>query len=324
MDIKNIIVLFLILIVSIELLPYILTILFPDLCYGCSIVGKTHQKLNESIQLSKIAWVSYLILFLYLIYIASQLKNTILKITVIFFSLFFIYFPTLPLITLLNIILELIYKNPPFIHDYHSVFPASVEIEKHADKIIHEFKNYKNKPECIRKTNPAYKIELNSSPENCWRAIYLKKMGKIQDDEVPFFPITTELLKDEQIHNAIFSILDPGVEIPEHTGYYKGYLRYHLGVIIPEKTDKAYIMCGGEKYIWKQGEGILFDDLYLHYVKNPTQETRVVLYLDIKRKSTSFIMNTLNQIGLGLIKYSIMLNIFMKNQHTQRKIKENS
>jgi beta-hydroxylase len=230
----------------------------------------------------------------------------------------------MPLITLLNIILECVYKNPPFIHDYHSFFPASVEIEKHADEIIHEFKNYKNRPECIRKTNPAYKIEANITSENCWRAIYLKKMGKIQEDEIPFFPMTTELLKDKQIHNAIFSILDPGVEIPEHTGYYKGYLRYHLGVIIPDKPDKAYIVCGNEKYIWKEGKGIVFDDMYLHYVKNPTQETRVVLYLDVKRNNTSCLVNWINQMGLGVIHYSIMLNIFMKNQHNQRKITETS
>ena len=231
-----------------------------------------------------------------------------------------IYFPTLPLIGVVNILLSCIYKNPPFIHDYHDLFPASVDIESHADKIIHEFKNYKNRPECIRKSNPAYKIEVNSTKENCWRAIYLKKMGKIQEDEIPFFPITTELLKDEQIHNAIFSILDPGVAIPEHTGYYKGYLRYHLGVIIPDKPDKAYIVCGGEKYTWKEGEGIVFDDMYLHYVKNPTQETRVVLYLDVKRKNESVWVKTLNEIGFFLIEYSIMLNTFMKNQHNQRKI----
>jgi hypothetical protein len=320
----NIIIVILILLVSIELIPMFLTFLFPELCYGCTRIGKTQQFLNERIHLSKIVWLSYLFLFLFFIYLLSKWKNKIIKYLLIFICVFMIYLPTLPFIIIINLILSSIYKNPPFIYDYHELFPASIEIENNADKIIHEFKSYKNRPECIRKTNPGYKIEINSSKDNCWRAIYLKKMGKIQDELIPFFPITTELLKDKQIHNAIFSILDPGVEISEHKGYYKGYLRYHLGVVIPDKTDKAYIVCGGEKYTWKEREGILFDDMYLHHVKNPTNQRRVVLYLDVKRESNSDLINLINQFGIFLFENSIILNTFLKNQHNQTKIKENS
>jgi beta-hydroxylase len=142
---------------------------------------------------------------------------------------------------------------------------------------------------------------------------------------VQYFPNTIKLLKDQEIHNAFFSILDPGVEIPPHVGYYKGYLRYHMGVIIPNndtvKTDdKAYIVCGGEKYIWKEGEGVVFDDLYLHYVKNPTNKGRVVLYIDIKRDFESNIVNKINDIGIFLIENSLLFNYFVKNQHSQNKI----
>ena len=140
-----------------------------------------------------------------------------------------------------------------------------------------------------------------------------------------YFPNTIELLKNEQIHNAFFSILDPGVEIPPHIGYYKGYLRYHMGVIIPNNNtgkidDKAYIVCGGEKYIWEDNKGVVFDDLYLHYVKNPTNQLRVVLYLDIKRNSNSHIVNTINDVGIYLIENSFIFNNFLKNQHSQNKI----
>ena len=239
-----------------------------------------------------------------------------------------IYLPTLPLLNIISLFLCMIYKNPPFINNYHYIFPASIEIEKNSSNIITEFKKYNknNKSECIRKSNPGFKIENNSIEDNCWRALYLKKIGKIDNNMIQYFPNTIELLKDPQIHNAFFSILDPGVEIPEHIGYYKGYLRYHMGVIIPNNytgktNDKSYIVCGGEKYIWKEHKGIIFDDMYLHYVKNPTDHLRVILYLDIKRNSESFFVNTLNDIGIYLIENSMLFNMFLKNQHSQTKIK---
>ena len=141
------------------------------------------------------------------------------------------------------------------------------------------------------------------------------------------FPNTIKLIEDEQIHNAFFSILDPGVEIPPHVGYYKGYLRYHMGIEIPNNNtgrtdDKAYIVCGDEKYIWKEKEGIVFDDMYLHYVKNPTNQRRVVLYLDVKRKSENPIITFINNIGIYLMENSILLKTFLKNQHNQNKISE--
>jgi len=315
------------LLILFELLPYVITILFPKLCYGCTSIGKFHQYLNEVINLGYISWFVYTLLFIYFIYLSIFLKNNILKYTLIFLCLFMIYLPTIPLINIITIFLCLNYKNPPFINNYYNVFPSSIQIEKKSKIINNEFKNYikNNKPDCIRKTNPGFKIENNSNNNNCWRALYLKKIGKIDNNMIKYFPNTIELLKDKQIHNAFFSILDPGVEIPPHIGYYKGYLRYHLGVIIPNNetnktSDKAYIVCGGEKYIWKENKGIVFDDLYLHYVKNPTNKVRVVLYLDIKRNSESYLVNKLNDIGIYLIQNSILFNIFLKNQHSQNKI----
>jgi beta-hydroxylase len=323
----NIILGIIITLTIIELFPYLLTILFPKLCYGCTPIGKLHQYLNVFINLGYISWLAYTILFIYIIYLSFGFKNNLLKYSSIIFCLLMIYLPTLPLLNFISIILCLFYKNPPFITNYYDIFPSSVEIEKNSSNIINEFKLYfkNNKPDCIRKSNPGFKIENDSSVDNCWRALYVKKIGKIDNNMIKYFPNTIELMKDEQIHNAFFSILDPGVEIPPHVGYYKGYLRYHMGVIIPNNNtyktdDKAYILCGGEKYIWKENKGIVFDDLYLHHVRNKTNQIRVVLYLDLKRKSDSYFINKLNDVGIYLIENSIIFNNFLKNQHNQNKI----
>ena len=309
--------------ISIQLIPYGITILFPNLCYGCTSLGKKHQEMNAAYRMGDILWISYIILFIYGIILASSMKNKILKYTIILVCVYLIYLPVWPILVIMNYILSLFYRNPPFIHDYHTIFPASLKIEKNAGAIIDEFLSYtkEHTPSCLRETNHGFKIETNSTPENCWRAIHLKKIGKINTSMEPYFPTTIQSIKDPQIHNAFFSILDPGVEIPPHVGYYKGYLRYHLGVVIPENTnEKAYLVCGGEKYIWKTYEGVVFDDLYLHHVKNPTHQKRVVLYLDIKRKSDSSLVRGFNEVGIYLIENSLLLNLFLKNQHRQQKI----
>jgi beta-hydroxylase len=327
----KIVIIIIFIFVLIEIIPYLITILFPNLCYGCTDIGKFQQYLNKKINLGYISWFSYILMFLYFIYISSFIKNNILKYILIFICFYMIYLPTLPLLNIITLILCLVNKNPPFINNYHNIFPSSIEIEKQSNIIINEFKKYykKNKPECIRKSNPGFKIETNSNKENCWRSLYLKKIGKIDNNMIQYFPNTIKLLKDDQIHNAFFSILDPGVEIPEHIGYYKGYLRYHMGVIIPNnnskiQNNKAYIVCGGEKYFWKENKGVVFDDMYLHYVKNPSNHVRVVLYIDFKRKNESFIINKLNNYGIYLIENSILFNSFLKNQHNQKKIGKNN
>ncbi|MFP3701404.1 aspartyl/asparaginyl beta-hydroxylase domain-containing protein, partial [Burkholderia sp. SIMBA_013] len=40
---------------------------------------------------------------------------------------------------------------------------------------------------------------------------------------------------------------------------------------------------GGERYHWKEGEAVVFDDLYPHQVHNDTDGTRAVLFVDFER-----------------------------------------
>ena len=317
----------LIFLILIPNIPNTITLIYSNVCYGCTTIGKIHQYLNIHYRLEYICWLAYLVLFTYLIYLAYQnIRSNLLKCIVIFACIFMIYLPTIPLLNLITIILSIFYQNPPFIQDYYSVFPGADPIEKHADIIIEEYKKFssEHQPSCIRSSNPGFTIETTKDETKCWRSIYLKKGGIISKEMVDYFPNTIPYLEDDIIHNAFFSILDPTVEIPPHIGYYKGYLRYHMGVVIPETTtgEKAYIICGDKKYVWKEKEGVMFDDMYLHYVKNPTNQTRVVLYLDIKRVYENPFLNTLNNIGIALIDHSLLFSIFLKNQHSQRNITE--
>ena len=78
-----------------------------------------------------------------------------------------------------------------------------------------------------------------------------------------------------------------------------GILRYHLGLIIP-KNGFCFISVDGETYDWKEGEGVLFDETYKHFVINDTNYYRVILFLDVKRV-LNFPLNIVNDIILYLM-----------------------
>ena len=283
--------------------------------------------INYEIIIQYISWFSYMILFLILLHInLTQTKNLYLKICFTIFIFFIIYFPILPILNIINLFLILVLDNPPFLDNIDEEFPLHKNIEKNYKKILNEYMNFNGNIECFRKSNPLLSNidTLDVNNDFCWRTLYLKKLGKIiVNDKTDFFPETLNLIKDEQIHNAFFSILDPYVEIKPHTGYYKGYLRYHIGIIIPEENgNKPYIICGGEKYEWSEGEGVLFDDMFLHYVNNMTSKKRVILYLDIKRKNKNCIIDNITKFGNHISENSFIIDRFIKNQHIQDNLKK--
>ncbi len=81
---------------------------------------------------------------------------------------------------------------------------------------------------------------------------------------------------------GFFSILDPGKSIPLHTSPSRYYLRYHLGLVVPQENPPSIIL-HGEKYTWKEGEGVLFDDSWEHEIVNHASQLRAVLIVDVLR-----------------------------------------
>jgi beta-hydroxylase len=82
---------------------------------------------------------------------------------------------------------------------------------------------------------------------------------------------------------AFFSILAPGKHLPDHRGTFKGIVRYHLGLIVPEPREQCRIRIGDIFCHWREGRSLIFDDTYRHEVWNETDGTRVVLFVDFRR-----------------------------------------
>jgi len=82
---------------------------------------------------------------------------------------------------------------------------------------------------------------------------------------------------------AFFSVLEPGTHLAAHRGAYKGLIRTHLGLLVPEPRERCRMKVGGQTIVWEEGRAVTFDDTYRHEVWNDTDGVRVVLLIDTPR-----------------------------------------
>mmetsp|Transcript_23877 Transcript_23877/g.38465 ORF Transcript_23877/g.38465 Transcript_23877/m.38465 type:complete len:317 (+) Transcript_23877:268-1218(+) len=171
-----------------------------------------------------------------------------------------------------------------------------------------------------------------------WNQVTFYHGGRDNINLKKYFPKTLDLIRPTPIVHAMISIVGPGKEIGLHYGEFKGILRYHLAIDIPEYSEKEFgkpivgtgrfapvhlgvydkipfrggmlgswpfrkhrevfldVQNGFKVYKeeiskqmepvrmeWTNGEDLLFDDGYLHYVQNRVNRSRAILFCDIPR-----------------------------------------
>jgi aspartate beta-hydroxylase/beta-hydroxylase len=125
--------------------------------------------------------------------------------------------------------------------------------------------------------------EIAATTRGRWNVFMLELLGYRAERNLARCPETARLLQGiPRRLQAMFSVLDPGKSVPQHNGPYYGYLRYHLGIHVPGENPPQ-IRVAGQPYVWKEGEGVLFDDSWPHEVENHSSEPRVVLIVDMPR-----------------------------------------
>ncbi|EKN3565276.1 lipid A hydroxylase LpxO [Yersinia enterocolitica] len=124
---------------------------------------------------------------------------------------------------------------------------------------------------------------FNSFFKTGWKRFYLKWYEDSHPSAMTLCPHTTTLLKGlPSVKAAIFAELPDGSRLPRHRDPYAGSLRYHLGLITPN-DDRCFIDVDGTTYSWRDGEGVLFDETYIHYAENQSGQDRLILFCDIER-----------------------------------------
>lgn len=203
-------------------------------------------------------------------------------------------------------------STDPFLDPYQ--FEWATLLEQNWRIIREELDHILQYKENIPRFQDISEDQKSISKDDDWRTYFLYGFGYKAEINCSKCPETTRLIESiPGMTTAFFSILNPGKHIPEHRGVFKGFLRYHLGLKVPRQAKNCRIRVDGQTAHWQEGKGMLFDDTYLHEVWNDTDETRVVLLLDIKRP-LRFPANVLNNILINMIKHTGYVQDAKKNQ----------
>src|ERR1700683_2775173 len=128
------------------------------------------------------------------------------------------------------------------------------------------------------------KDQIEITDDDRWKTFFLYGYGFEAKLGVQMCPRTAALMREiPGMTTAMISILSPRKHILDHRGPYKGVLRYHLGLIVPQDAQACRIRVGDDVRHWEEGQSMIFDDTFNHEVWNAPEETRVVLFVDILR-----------------------------------------
>lgn len=117
-----------------------------------------------------------------------------------------------------------------------------------------------------------------------WRTFFFFAYGHRVEENCRRCPQTARLLETiPGMTSAMFSILEPGAHLTPHRGPFKGVLRYHLALQVPEPREACGIRVAGEVRHWQEGKSLVFDDTHEHEAWNRSAGTRVVLFVDVVR-----------------------------------------
>jgi beta-hydroxylase len=126
--------------------------------------------------------------------------------------------------------------------------------------------------------------QASISNDDGWKTFFFLGYGFRSEANCRRCPKTAALLDSiPGLVTGFFSILSPGKHIPPHRGPWRGVVRYHLALKVPEPAQASGIKVGGEEAHWEEGKSLLFDDGYTHEAWNGTDGVRVVLFCDVLR-----------------------------------------
>ncbi|MEL6223643.1 MAG: aspartyl/asparaginyl beta-hydroxylase domain-containing protein [Cyanobacteria bacterium J06627_8] len=177
-------------------------------------------------------------------------------------------------------------ENTPFLDGQQ--FPWVAQLEANWPIIRSELDDILQLVSAIPNFQDISADQSSITSDNLWKTYFFYGYGFKAEKNCRRCPQTTRLI--EQIpgmKTAFFSILLPHKHIPEHRGPYKGVLRYHLGLKVPQARQACRLRVGDEIRHWDEGKSLIFDDTLPHEAWNETDDIRVVLFVDVVRPMRS-------------------------------------
>jgi aspartate beta-hydroxylase len=141
--------------------------------------------------------------------------------------------------------------------------------------------------------------EISANDGRDWRMFVLKAYGVDVPDNMARCPALAALLASHPaILSAAFSFLAPGKHIPLHRGPFRGVTRFYMGLSVPRRADgspAAVLTIDGREHRIGDGAHLLWDDTFPHEVRNDSDQVRIALLLDIRRRGMPLDMALLSR-----------------------------
>lgn len=201
--------------------------------------------------------------------------------------------------------------NTPLLES--SLFPWVAALEKAAPLMQAEFRAIM--AECgavppLRDLSPDHE---RIAPDTRWKSFFLYGYGIRVPENCARAPVTAQLVAGiPGLCSALFSVLEPGGEIPPHNGVTKGMLNAHLGLGVPKDRDNCWIRVADSTLHWDEGRMFVFDDTYRHTVQNNTDEVRGILFIQFERPARG-LGRLMQRIFLGGVKRSAFVRDAQSN-----------
>lgn len=144
-------------------------------------------------------------------------------------------------------------------------------------------------------------VPFSANDGKDWRLFVVKAYRHRVSRNEALVPVLSKILAgNPSIVSAAISFLAPGKHIPPHWGPFRGVARFHLCLYasIDEVKGYPFLILNGERYEFREGSSLLWDDTFLHEVTNPTTEPRIALLLDIERSDMPFMLKIVNAVVL--------------------------
>ena len=163
--------------------------------------------------------------------------------------------------------------------------PGLIELGRHWETIRDELLPLlaaRDKIPAFRDISPDHR---RIASDTRWKSFFLEGYGFRAEENCARCPKTMALLKSVPgLVVAFFSIMEAGTQVPPHRGVTKAWYNCHLGLLVPE--GKVGIEIAGQPAGWREGEWLVFDETNTHCVWNETDQSRVVLFLQVRRPMT--------------------------------------
>jgi aspartate beta-hydroxylase len=144
-----------------------------------------------------------------------------------------------------------------------------------------------------------------------WRMFIMQAYGVQFSRNLERCPALAEIVRaSPDVLSASFSFLAPGKHIPPHHGPFRGILRGYLVLsmpLAPSGAPAAVLKVDRQEYRLREGEFMLWDDTFEHEAWNDSDEVRIVLLLDIRRRGLPADMRLLSEAVISMVRLGIRL-----------------